>query len=171
MIKRILAKTLYICIAKNLPQSYLKINRVSFALRNWCARNICERCGKAINVGKGAVFSSKLVIGDNSGIGDRCELLGRVSIGNNVLMAPEVIIYTRNHNFSDRNKTILEQGTGAEQPVFIADDVWIGRRAMILPGVNIGEGAVIAAGAVVVKDVPPYAVVGGVPARVIKYRN
>lgn len=66
---------------------------------------------------------------------------------------------------------ILEQGTDEDKPVYIGNDVWIGRRAMIMPGVHIGDGAVIAAGGIITKDVPPYSVVGGVPAKVIKYRQ
>ena len=64
-----------------------------------------------------------------------------------------------------------QQGNQKEQPVTIMDDVWIGARAIILPGVTIGQGAIVAAGAVVTKDVPPFAIVGGVPARLIDYRE
>ena len=66
---------------------------------------------------------------------------------------------------------MMEQGFEEERPVIIGDDVWIGDRVMILPGVEIGRGAVLAAGAVVTRDVPPYAVAAGVPARVIRDRR
>lgn len=164
------AKIIYVCIAKHLPSSYVKLNRVSYILRNWCAKNICEDCGKNINIGRGAIISSRLKIGNNSGIGDNCEMHGTICIGDNVLMAPEVVIYTRNHNFMDKSLTIIQSGVSEEQPVIIGNDVWIGRRVMIMPGVTVGDGAVIAAGGVVVKDVPPYSLVGGVPAKVIKNR-
>ena len=72
-----------------------------------------------------------------------------------------------NHNFNDTTKRIDEQGV-ATKAVTIADDVWIGANAVVLPGVTIGQHSVVAAGAVVTQDVPPYSVVGGVPAKVIK---
>ena len=64
-----------------------------------------------------------------------------------------------------------EQGFSEALPVVIGDDVWIGRRAMIMPGVKIGNGVVVAAGAVVTKDVPDFAIVGGVPAKILKIRG
>lgn len=130
-----------------------------------------EKCGKGVNVERGAEFSRKLKIGDYSGVGVNAMIQGDCTIGNNVMMGPECMIYTINHNFSDAGATIRSQGFGDEKPVSIGNDVWIGARVIILPGVTIGTGAVIGAGAVVTKDVPDYAVVGGNPAKVIKYRN
>ena len=66
---------------------------------------------------------------------------------------------------------MCEQGYQDEKPIIIGDDVWIGGHVIVLPGVHVGNGAILAAGAVVTKDVPEYAIVGGNPARVIKYRN
>ena len=86
-------------------------------------------------------------------------------------MGPEVIIYTQNHSYSKKSVLIRNQGYDDYKKVVIEDDVWIGRRAMIMPGSHIGKGAVIAAGSVVSGNVPEYAVVGGVPAKVIKYRK
>lgn len=94
---------------------------------------------------------------------------GQISIGKNVLIGPYVIIYSTNHIFDNTCMSINEQGQ-TEEPVIIEDDVWIGARSVILPGVIIGKGAVIAAGAVVTKNVEPYSIVGGVPAKFIKYR-
>ena len=74
------------------------------------------------------------------------------------------------YNQEVRNIPMMEQGSTEPAPVVIGDDVWIGRRAIIMPGVRIGNGCVIGAGAVVTKDVPPYCVVGGVPAKIIKKR-
>jgi len=85
-------------------------------------------------------------------------------------MGPEVIILCHNHNFSDISRPMQEQG-GTTKPVVIGDDVLIGTRAIILPGVKIGSGTIIGAGAVVTKDVPDYAIVGGCPAKILKYRN
>lgn len=107
-----------------------------------------------------------LIIGNNSCINANCRLdsRGLLKIGNNVSVSEDVIFLTADHN---------EELLGIpdrEKKVCIADYVWIGTRAMILPGVNIGKGAVVAAGAVVTKDVEQLAVVGGIPAKFIKYR-
>jgi acetyltransferase-like isoleucine patch superfamily enzyme len=94
-------------------------------------------------------------------------IIGPVSIGNHVNLAQGITVTALNHNFSDTNKLIDEQGVST-QPVVISDDVWIGANAVILPGVTIGRHCVIAAGAVVTKDVPDNTLVGGIPAKVIK---
>ena len=98
-------------------------------------------------------------------------IIGPVMIGKDVMMASEVIILTANHTFDRLDIPMRLQGARDVKPVRIGDDVWIGMRSIILPGVQIGRGAVIGAGAVVTKDVPEYAVVGGNPAKVIKFRN
>jgi maltose O-acetyltransferase len=81
-----------------------------------------------------------------------------------------VTILTRNHAFVDTSRPMRDQGAGEISPVTISDDVWIGMRVIILPGVTIGRGAIIGAGAVVTKDVPPYCVAVGNPARVVRNR-
>ncbi|QOY62012.1 acyltransferase [Lysobacter sp. H21R4] len=110
-------------------------------------------------------------IGMGSGVGARAEIHGPVRIGDYVLMAPEVIIFSRNHSFMDRDVRICDQGYGPELPVEICDDVWIGARAIILPGLVIGKGAVVGAGSVVTKSVAPYSVVAGNPAKTVKMRG
>jgi maltose O-acetyltransferase len=87
------------------------------------------------------------------------------------MMGPEVVILTMNHRFDRLDVPIRCQGNSLAKPVVIEDDVWIGRRVVILPGVTIHRGAVIGAGAVVTKDVPEYAVAGGNPTHVLKYRK
>lgn len=97
-----------------------------------------------------------------------------IYIGNKVLFGPGVSIITGNHPIDLRGKyiyDILEKLPGEDMPVTISDDVWVGAGATILKGVTIGRGAVIAAGAVVNTNIPPYAIAGGIPARVIKYRG
>jgi maltose O-acetyltransferase len=87
------------------------------------------------------------------------------------MMGPEVLIYTRNHSTSRIDIPMIEQGDTDIAPVIIEDDVWIGARVIILPGVTVGSGSVLGAGAVVSRDVPPYAVVVGNTGRVVRYRN
>lgn len=159
---------LYSLTAKNLPIS----QRLPLAkkLRCFWAKKIANDIGSNVNIERGAVFGPMLEIGDNSGIGINCEIYGPVKIGNDVMMGPEVVVYTSGHNFHRTDITMIEQGSTVPEPVIIGNDVWIGRRAMIMPGVNIGDGCVIGAGAVVTKDIPAYSVAGGVPAKVIKSR-
>ena len=160
---------LYKIFAAWLPKS----QRSKFAkgLRVFFARRILKSCGKNVNIEKNAYFTPDVSIGDRSGIGIDCEINGPVSIGNDVMMGPEVIIYTSGHNFARSDITMIEQGSSEKEPVIIGDDTWIGRRVMIMPGVTIGKGCVIGAGAVVTKDIPDYTVAGGVPAKVLKARK
>ena len=129
--------------------------------------------GININIEKKANFGtgSGIEIGNNSGLGINCKVRGPLQIGNNVMMGPDVIIFTSNHETSRTDIPMRGQGSTLPQKVTIEDDVWIGARVIILPGVTIGKGAILAAGAVVSKDVPDYAIVGGVPAKVLKYRR
>lgn len=85
-------------------------------------------------------------------------------------MGPDVTILSQTHNIERTDIPMGKQGM-REAEVIIGNDVWIGMRSIIMPGVKIGDGAVIGAGAVVTKDVLDYAIVGGVPARIIKYRK
>jgi len=110
--------------------------------------------------------------GADCSIGAFCYLDGNggLRVGDGVRIGPHVCIYTANHIFDDVKRPIVEQGLRFAE-VTIGNDVWIGSQATILPGVEIGDGAVVAAGAVVTKDVPPYIVVAGVPARMIMDRR
>ena len=130
--------------------------------RFWLGRRSVVESYCCINNAVGDV-----TIGDYSRIGIHCTVIGPVSIGNHVNLAQGITVTALNHNFSDTTQRIDQQGI-TTRPVVIADDVWIGANAVILPGVTIGQHAVVAAGAVVTKDVPPYSVVGGVPATVLK---
>jgi maltose O-acetyltransferase len=142
-------------------------------LRAMVCRALFRHSGKCVNIQKGVYFGKghKISIGDYSGIGER-SILGQtdeITIGDNVLTGPELMIFTQNHHFGDRNVPIRMQG-GVPAPVVIENDVWIGARVIILAGVTIGTGSVVGAGSVVTKDVAPYSIVGGVPAKVIGQR-
>lgn len=108
-----------------------------------------------------------VIIGDNTRIGLHTTVIGPVEIGSNVNLAQGIVVTALNHNFTDCTKRIDEQGVSTAK-VTIGNDVWIGANATILPGVTIGNHSVVAAGAVVTKDVPPYSLVGGVPAKILK---
>lgn len=108
-----------------------------------------------------------VIIGNHTRVGIHNTIIGPVKIGNHVNLAQGITVTALNHNFSDPNKRIDEQGISTT-PVTIGDDIWIGANAVILPGVTIGNHSVIAAGAVVTKDVPPHSLAAGVPAKIIK---
>ncbi len=111
-------------------------------------------------------FGQHIHVGDNFHADYNCTMLdlAEIRIGNNCLIGPDVGIYTAGHRLEPEGRTLDVYG----MPITIGNDVWIGGNSTILPGVTIGDGAVIAAGAVVTHDVEPYTIVGGVPAKVIK---
>lgn len=113
-----------------------------------------------------------LRVGDNSNIGPYSYIgcSGYIEIGSNVMISPRVSIYSENHNFQSTSVAMKEQGV-TRTFVKIEDDCWIAANSVILAGVTIGRGSVIAAGSVVTEDVPAYSVVAGVPAKVIKSRR
>lgn len=171
-IKIALGKLIYALLASWLPVSHtFLIGGFAKWLRGICGKLILTSCGKNINIEKGAIFSSHVSLGDNSGIGRGSSISGTVEIGKDVMMGPYCTIYCRNHAFDRLDIPMREQGYLPEKKVVIEDDVWLGGHVIILPGVHIGKGAIVGAGAIVTKDVPEYAVVGGNPAKVIKYRN
>jgi len=139
-----------------------------------CFRRFCYRLAR-IKIGKGSTIHTKtrfynprnIIIGEDTIVGEGAVLDGRARliIGSHVDIASEVMIYNSQHDIENENFTAVDK------PVVIEDYVFIGPRAIILPGVTIGKGAIVAAGAVVTKDVPPYAIVGGVPAKIIGERK
>lgn len=108
-----------------------------------------------------------VMIGDHTRIGLHNTIIGPVIIGNHVNLAQGITVTALNHIFEDSEKRIDEQGVSTSA-VVIEDDIWIGANAVVLPGVTIGHHSVVAAGAVVTKDVPPHSLVAGVPAKIIK---
>lgn len=137
-------------------------------------RKLIYRLG-GIKIGKGSTLhmgikfyeTKNIIIGQDSIIGENSILDGRdeLRIGNHVALASEVMIYNSQHDQND------EYFSAINKPVIIEDYVFIGPRAIILPGVKIGRGAIVAAGAVVTKDVLPKTIVGGIPANEIGQRN
>ena len=113
-----------------------------------------------------------LTFGDNVQINDRCHIssMFNIRVGNNVLIASDVYITDHDHGLTD--KLTMKDAPASRalicSPVIIEDNVWIGQKAVILKGTRIGFGSIVAAGAVVTKDVPSFSIVGGVPAKLIK---
>ena len=108
-----------------------------------------------------------VIIGNHTRIGLHNTIIGPVTIGSHVNLAQGITITALNHNFDDSEKRIDQQGISTKE-VVLEDDIWVGANAVILPGVTIGKHAVVAAGAIVTKDVPPHSLVAGVPAKVIR---
>ena len=119
-------------------------------------------------------FPQNIEIGINSYINGGGDIIAspnaKIKIGNNCLISYKVHIRTEAHCYKSQNELINQQGH-YEADVIIEDDVWIGFGAQIMAGVTLNTGCVVGAGAVVTKDVPKYAVVGGSPAKIIKYRE
>lgn len=138
-------------------------------------------CGDNVTIGSFAIIKPSsyygnrlgigLQIGDNSNIGPYCYVgcSGRVVIGDNVLVGQRVNFAAENHIFEDVTRPIRDQGVRLD-PIIIEDECWIGGSSIILGGVTVGKGAIVAAGAVVTRDVSPYSIVGGVPAQVMRSR-
>lgn len=165
-------RLIYEWVARHISDKswYFPFNSFGNFLRIQCAKRFIENCGKNVRIGPNVTLGFSCILGSNISINESCRLVNSV-IGDNVLIAPEVYAIMRNHEYQDLLKPIKDQGYFKENPPRISSDVWVGARVMLLPGIQIGKGAIVAAGAVVTKDVPPYAIVGGVPAKVIGYRD
>lgn len=142
-------------------------------------RAMLAKCGKNVLIGRGSdMIYHNIFIGDNVGIGRNATFMctrAKIIIGNNVMFGPHVFMITGGHRMDVIGKymkdiTNEDKLPENDQDIILEGDNWIGANAIILKGVTIGRGSVVAAGAVVTKDVPAYTIVGGLPARVIKMR-
>lgn len=134
--------------------------RIKLSKGSFLKENLIIQGSGRFELGENSYLSSYCVIGVNE----------YISIGKDVMIADAVSIRDTNHNFKNINIPMRNQGIHTS-PIIIKDNVWIGYGAVINKGVTIGQGAIIGANAVVTKDVPEFAIVGGVPAKIIKYRN
>lgn len=143
----------------------LKCLRYSNAVR----RNAVS-CGYGLRVNGKSVFSGKYSLGNNCNFnGMQIVGNGTVIFGSNFHSGTECMIITQNHNYE--GEAIPYDSSYIKKTVVIKDNVWFGNRVIVTGNTTIGEGAIVAAGSVVCKDVPDYAIVGGNPAKVIKYRD
>jgi len=151
-------------------EKFLKIRNIRYIFM----KRRLKSCGKRVIFASGIRFLTpkNISIGNNVRIGAKSMISGQggITIGNNVSLAPEVLIWSSNHNYLAPEQLPYDREI-IKKPVVIEDNVWIGARASIIPGVTVGEGAVIGLGSVVTKDVPKCAIVAGNPARIIKYRD
>lgn len=175
-VKYYLCRALYRFLAFYLPDSdkkLFKVIRIGYfarKIRYITCRNLFDHCGKNVNIQKGATFGRGLRVGDNSGLGGTCVIPSFSIIGNDVMMGPNCYIHARNHSFERTDIPMNKQGFSEEKPVIIDDDVWIGRDVTIMVGRHISKGTIIAANSVVTKDFPPYSIIGGNPAQLIRSR-
>lgn len=169
-------KFLYYGLAKHLPKSTVPVvGKMSSALRRWCCKHLFASCGTKLNVEQGAYFGNgkDVKVGTYVGFGKDFVMHNRLlTVDDYLMMGEEVMFLGGGHGFDRLDLPMGEQASKEKTPLHIAGDVWIGARVIILPGCRrIGHGAIVGAGSVVTKDVPDYAVVGGNPAKVLKYRN
>lgn len=171
ILKRELFFFLYRVIGYHLPASNTKFKFGFNFIRVFLSKNFIKSAGKGIVIQRAASLSKDLSLGENSIIGIRNEIGAKVVIGDNTMLGPEVLILTRNHRHNRIDIPMMDQGSEENQEVIIGNDVWIGARAIILPGVSIGNGSIVGAGAVVSKNVEEYSIVVGNPARIVRKRN
>jgi len=122
--------------------------------------------GDSVYIAKG----QKITMGSGCRINENV-YLEKVTLGNDVLIAPNVSLLSRMHEFERTDIPMSLQGYREEKAVVIEDDVWLGRNVVVLPGITVGKGAIVAAGAIVTKDVEAYTIVAGVPAVKISTRK
>jgi acetyltransferase-like isoleucine patch superfamily enzyme len=170
-LKKKISLLIYYFLANRLPSSFFPLGGMFNKLRIGLAGNF-------LKIGKNCKIQPRVNFGDGNNIviGDNCMInenvyIQQAIIGNYVMIAPNVAIYSNSHIYSRLDIPMILQEKTEEQPCIIEDDVWIGRNAVIMPAIRIGSGSIIGAGAVVTKNVEPYSIMGGVPARLIKKRN
>jgi maltose O-acetyltransferase len=161
---------IYLLLLKFTPESYRPYGYPFGLLRRWFVRGFVDKAGKRLKIKRNADVSMFIEIGDYSELGTNCIIQSNTKIGQNVMMGPDVKIYTKNHKFDRLDIPIQYQGH-TEETVVIGDDVWLGANVIITPGVTIGSHVIVGAGSVVTKDIPDFAIVAGVPAKILKFRN
>lgn len=164
---------LYYALIQHLPHS--RLWSLSNRIRVWyLSRVLGVMPGDRNSKFEFGVYISdarRLRVGRHVRINENAFLQGAITIGDYVMIAPKVAIYTRTHRYEDIGVPMVVAGESETLPVTIEDDVWIGINAVVLPGIRIGRGAIVGANSLVNRDVEPYSIVGGVPARLIRRRR
>ena len=167
---------LYYGFARFLPKSTTPVaGPMAKGIRRIICKNLFAKCGKKLNVEQGAYFGNgrEIEVGYEVGFGRNFQCRSvRLKVGDYLMMGEDVLFQGGRHNFENTEIPMGHQGSEGKTNLVIENDVWIGARVIVLPGCShIGKGVIIGAGSVVTKDIPDYAVVGGNPAKVLKYRN
>lgn len=172
-IKRIVCYFLYYGLACHLPGTDFPLGKIFCSWRAFCCYGMFDFAGKDLCIERKVFFHSgkHIRIGNHSGLGENCQLRGKVTIGKHVMMGRDVVMISRNHAFDRIDIPMREQGFLPVEPIVIGDDVWIGDRVIILAGVKIGKGVILGAGTVVAKSIPDWAIVVGNPAKILRFRN
>ena len=161
---------IYILFFKQTPEDYRPYAMFFPNMRSWLVKNFMKKCGRSPRVKKGAEISPNATLGSYSELGTNSLIQANVHIGDHVIMGPDVKIYSRNHKYDSLDMPIQAQGKNYFE-THIGNDVWLGANVIVMAGCTIGNHVIVAAGAVVTKDVPDYAIVGGVPGKIIKFRR
>ncbi|RXM43992.1 maltose acetyltransferase [Flavobacterium sp. YO64] len=164
----------YLTIFRYLPASSAPYIGPFFRwLRYLCCKPIFKSCGKNVNIERMAFFGSglNLVIDDNSGLGINCVVPSDIIIGKNVMMGPNVHIFSTNHQFDNIDIPMIEQGNTSKKQCIIEDDVWIGRQVIFTPGRHVKKGSIIGAGTVLCRNFDEYSIIGGNPSVLIRSRK
>ncbi len=173
-LKQIFNLLIYYGFLYHLPgNSFPLIGGLIKLMRYNCCRNIFSKCGKGVNIEKGAFFASglELSIGNESGLGYNSYVPANTVIGDNVMMGPNMFVLQNNHKFDRIDIPMNMQGFDSPKKTIIEDDVWIGRNVLFTPGRKVRKGSIIAAGTVLCKDFDSYSIVGGNPSRLIRIRG
>lgn len=172
-ISKVAAYAIYYGVAYHLPENHWMGGRLWNAIRVWCARRLLRECGRNIHMDRRVNFGTgeKLTLKDRSGIGAYSRIIGDVTFCECVATGFGVTVTGYDRDLSRTDIPLIEQHVGFDAPVVLERDTVLFANSIVLPGVRVGEGSIVAAGAVVAKNVPPYAVVAGNPARVVKWRK
>lgn len=173
---RIIFLFLYYSLAIYLPKSTTPfVGGFSGLVRRFLCKRLFYRAGYRLNVEQGSYFGNgkDITVGYEVGFGKNFQCRNvKLNVGDFLMMGEDVLIQGGKHNFERTDIPMGHQGASGKTSLKIENDVWIGARVIILPGCkHIGNGVIIGAGSVVTKDIPDYAIVGGNPAKIIKYRN
>lgn len=171
--ERILVLIIYYGIAQHLPTQPFPGWTIAYGLRRFLVTRLFQRCGVNVIVKSRAYFGTgeNIVIGDRSQLGKHLRAERDLTLGTDVVMGPDVVMMSSSHAFEDLDVPVNQQGALPRRPITIGNDVWIGTRVIIMPGVTIGDKAVIGAGSVVTRNVPTGAIVAGNPAKILRYRG